>query len=200
MRLGELSLEDAAEQAAGNWQSFECFVWDRRNLPDGDKWAIVYTSNRDSGLIDQSNADAIDKALKPFTRGKNPNVFGERHSHWAVGYVDGYAIRVYKRGRITKAFRTYHELAQRLAEYPILDEQDYSNREYQATLENFGNEVYRLKHEYDLPDGWESAAFGWLANNDDRAIENCDDQGGYATEEQLRAAFDALGYKQLEAV
>jgi hypothetical protein len=42
--------------------------------------------------------------------------------------------------------------------------------------------------------------FDWFANNDCAAIESSDDQGGYPNEEQLRAAFDALSYKQLELV
>ena len=28
--LGEMTLEDAAKEAAGNWQHLECFVWDQR--------------------------------------------------------------------------------------------------------------------------------------------------------------------------
>ena len=64
MRLGELLLQDAAKEAAGNWLKFSCFIWHRP--PDhANQWAIVYTHNRDSGLVDQSNAGAIDKALTP---------------------------------------------------------------------------------------------------------------------------------------
>ena len=52
--LGVLALEEAAKQAAGNWQNFECFVWHRRSeLTDADNWAILYTHHRDSDLLDQ---------------------------------------------------------------------------------------------------------------------------------------------------
>jgi len=58
--LGTLTLEDAAENAAGNWQRFDSFVWFRdREVEDADKWSIIYTHNRDSGLLDQSNASVI---------------------------------------------------------------------------------------------------------------------------------------------
>ena len=58
--LGELSLEDAATQAAGNWQRFNSFIWFRdREVQDAEQWAIIYTHNRDSGLLDQSNAKVI---------------------------------------------------------------------------------------------------------------------------------------------
>lgn len=201
MRLGELTPEDSAREAAGNWQHFDSFCWHRgHDLPDAEQWCLIHTRNRDSGLLDQSNAAAIEKALEHFTRGRNPDVVPEHHHHWACGWVDGFSIRVYRGHRITRAFKAYHELTERLANYPLLDESDYSTREYDATISNLTDAAWRLKREYDLPQGWESAAYGWLASNDDSAIESSDDRGGYPSEEQLGAAFDALGYQQMAAV
>ena len=197
MRLGEMELTAAATAAAGNWKHFECFAWHRgHDLKDADNWAIIYTHNRDSTLLDQSNATAIEEALEPFTEGDNPDVVPEHHDHWACGWIDGYSIRVYRRGRITKAFRAYHELAARLADYPVLNEEDYSRREYEATMENLPDAAWRLKNEYELPDGWEEAVYSWLSDHDCAAIESHDDQGGYPSEDQLWAAFEALGYGQ----
>ncbi len=197
--LGELTLEDAAKEAAGNWQHFQCFVWDReRDLADPDDWAIIYTHNRDSGLLDQSNADAITEAMERFTDTDDPNVVMESHSHWAVGHVDGFSIRVYREGEVTDAFKAYHKLMEQLDGYPILDEEDHSRREYEATLGNINDAAWRLKDEYDLPDGWESEVFSWFWDNRQSAVENRDDQGGYPSEDDLRAAFDALLYVQVE--
>ena len=197
--LGELTLEEAAEKASGNWQHFQCFVWDReRDLDEPSNWAIFYTHNRDSGLLDQSNADVIAKVMEPFTDSDEPDVVMESHSHWACGFVDGFSIRVYRNGEITEAFKTYHELSERLADYPILDEEDYSNTEYEATLENIDDAAWRVKHEYTLPEGWESEVYSWFSDHNQRAVENRDDQGGYPEEDDLRAAFDALGYVRLE--
>ena len=190
MTVSELTLEDAAKEAAGNWQEFTCFVWSRDSeIPDPENWAIVYTHNRDSGLLDQSNADAIAKVMEPFTDGDDPDVVFESHDHWAVGHVDGFSIRVFRNGEITAAFKAYHELAERLADYPILDEEDYSNREYEATLDNITDAAWRVKHEYKLPEGWESEVNSWLSDNRPGSVENRDDQGGYPEEEALRAAF-----------
>jgi hypothetical protein len=197
--LGELDLENAASEAAGNWKSWTCFVWDReRGLDDADDWAIVYTHNRDSALLAQSNADAINEAMEPFTEGDDPDVVMESHSHWAVGHVDGFSIRVFHNGEITEAFKTYHELSEQLTEYPILDEADYSERETEATLENINDAAWRVKDEYTLPEGWESEVYSWLSDNRQSAIENRDDVGGYPDEDDLRTAFDALGYVQIE--
>jgi hypothetical protein len=201
MRLGEQTLEEAAKEAAGNWLKFDCFCWDRsRDLEDADRWCIVYSHNRDSGLLDQSNAAAIDKAMEPFTEADDPDVVAEHHHHWACGWIDGYSIRVFRDEQITDAFRAYHALAERLADYPILDEEDYSRRELEQTLANLPDAAWRLKHDFNLPDDWESEVYHWLSDNDPRAIESRDDQGGYPSEDQLRAAFEALGYEQTAAV
>jgi hypothetical protein len=197
--IGEMTLEDAAKEAAGNWQNWTCFVWDReRDLGDPDNWAILYTHNRDSGLLAQSNAEAINKAMEPFTHTDDPDVVFESHSHWAVGHVDGFSIRVFRDGEVTEAFRAYHELSEQLADYPILDEEDYSERELEATLENIGDAAWRVKDEYTLPEGWESDVYSWLSDHRSGSVENRDDQGGYPEEDDLRAAFDALGYEQCE--
>ncbi len=197
MRLGEMTLKEAAKAAAGNWQDFDCFCWHDKPH-DAEQWAIVYTQNRDSDLLDQSNAAAIGKAMQPFI--ENGDVVPEHHHHWACGWVEGYSIRVLRRGRITKAFRSYHALAQRLVHYPVLDEQDYSSREYEATISNLADAAWKLKNNYELPTNWEAAVYSWFADNDNTAIENCDDRGGYPTEDQLRRAFEALSYKQMELV
>ena len=104
-------------------------------------------------------------------------------------------MRVFKRGRITKGFRVYHELAERMDEYPILDESDYSEREFNATYENVGEAAWRLKSEFDLTADWQSDVYSWLSDHRDRALENKDDQGGYPEEGDLKAAFEALGYQ-----
>ena len=197
--IGGLKTEDAARELAGNWRRFTCFIWDRaRDLDDADAWAIIYTHNRDSGLLDVSNSAAIAGALRSFAEEDDPDVVFESHSHWAVGHVDGFSVRVYRDGEITDAFRTYHGLAERLADYPILDEGDYGEREYVATVENIADAAWRLKGGYDLPDGWEGDVYSWLSEHRQRAVENRDDQGGYPEESDLRSALEALGYERLE--
>ena len=199
LTIGEMTLEEAARRAAGDWRRFDSFVWFRDDdVADPDNWAIIYTHNRDSRLLDLSNARAVAGAMEPFTEGDGPDVVMESHDHWAVGHVDGFSVRVFRDGEITDAFKTYHALAERLADYPILDEVDYGRREYEATLENIAEAAWRLKGEYDLPEGWECEVFSWLGEHRQRAVENRDDQGGYPEEGDLRDAFEALSYELLE--
>ncbi len=197
--IGTLDLEQAAKAAAGNWRRFPSFVWWRaREMDDAAGFAIIYTHHRDSGILDQSNAAIIAKTLKPYTEGDDPDVIEESHSHWAVGHIDGFAVRVYRNGEITEAFHKYHELAERMDSYPILDESDFSQREYDATLENIGLSAHRLKHDYALPDGWEGDVFSWLSDNNQSAVESRDDQGGWPSEGDLVEAFDALGFTRTD--
>lgn len=196
-KLGELDLTSAAKEAAGNWRRFDCFAWHReRELSRPEDWAVVYTHHRDSDLLDESNAAAIKEALEPFMQGDNPDVVAEHHHHWAVGWIDGYSIRVFRRGRITKAFKVYHELVERLADYPVLNDEDYSRREYEATLDNIADSAWRLKREFVLPEDWETEVYGWLSDHDYSAIENRDDQGGYPEQAQLELAFAGLGFQR----
>jgi hypothetical protein len=157
----------------------------------------MYTHHRDSGLLDQSNAAVIEKALESFTQGDDPDVVFERHFHWAVRHIDGFSVRVYRNGEITDAYRTYRELQERISDYPTLDEQDYSDREFEATLGNIKDTAWRLKNEYDLPEGWEAQAYDWLSENNFHAIENRDDQGGCPSEDELKDAFEALRYRMI---
>jgi hypothetical protein len=196
--IGEITLEDAAREAAGNWRSWTCFVWDRKyELADPEEWSIIYTQNRDSGLLDQSNAEVIAKALMPFSTGDDADVVFESHAHWAVGHVDGFSIRVYREGEITEAFRTYHTLSEQQADYSILDENDYSEREHEATLDNVVDASWRLKSQYELPDGWDSDVYSWLSDHRPGSVENRDDRGGYPSEAELQEAFDTLGYERV---
>jgi hypothetical protein len=193
--IGEMTLEDAARETAGNWRSWTCFVWDRlREIDDPDDWAIIYTHHRYTGLLDQSNAAAMADALRSFSETENPDVVFESHAHWVVGHVDGFSMRVYRDGEITEGFQTYHGLMEQLDCYPVLDEADYSSREYDAALENIEDAAWRFKSTYDLHVGWEAELYEWLSAHRPDAVANKDDRGAYPSEHDLLDAFNGLGY------
>ena len=195
MSIGQLAIEEAAQKAAGNWQDFTCFVWWRKSeIADPENWANFYTHHRDSGLLDRSNAAVIGTALKPFSEGDDLDLVFESHHHWAVGHVDGFSIRVFRDGQITTAFRNYHDLSAQLDNYPVLDETDYSNREYEATVENIDIAAWKLKQQFELPEGGAHSVYDWLSQHLETEIENVDDQGGWPSEEALAAAFLGLGF------
>jgi hypothetical protein len=133
--MSTIDYDKLAEQAAGNWAEFDSFAWFEMPENPGD-YAIVYTSNRDSDILDRANAKAIEAELSQFV--ESGDVIAQRHSHWACGYVDGYAIRVYDdEGSITDAFRCWADIRARLDDYPILDESLYSEMELEAQNESW---------------------------------------------------------------
>ena len=135
-----------------------------------------------------SLAEAIREVMQPFLDRKPCDVLEEHDHHWAVGWVEGYAIRVYRRGRITTAFREWHAIQSRLNDYPLLDEEDYSSREREATLQNIIHAAWRLAREFSLPNGWENEVHAWLSENDCCEIDNTDDLGGSPSEDAIRRA------------
>ena len=187
-------LVQAAQQMAGNWRRFPAFVWSRGyRLPDAGQWMIGHTSHRDAGLLAQSNQQAITERLAPFSAGDVPDLVFDRHFHFALGHVEGLSIWVYGAdGTITVAFREFCRIQKQLEESRILDESDYSRREHEATLENYREQMWRLKDA--LPQGWESKVYSWFCDHgQDRFIENRDDRGGHAPREAILAALHDLG-------
>jgi pentatricopeptide repeat protein len=185
-------LAELAQRAAGNWMAWRNFGWWGKP-PDAERWAIFVISNRDSGLLELSNANVIAKALTRFDQGEYPTVMFQDHNHWALGYVRNACIRVFtKKGRVTKAFKVWCDLQDRLENYPILDETDYSNREYDAALSNIREQGRR--HVVDgAPEYWPSLVYEWLSNNGhDRELENRDDQGAYPDEDVVKEALAVL--------
>ncbi|HEY7328075.1 MAG TPA: hypothetical protein VH592_10565 [Gemmataceae bacterium] len=192
-------VESAAGALAGNWKEFDSFAWHRAyDLDDADAWMIWYTSSRDAGLLERSNEHAINDRLRPFSEGDAPDLIFERHSHFAVGHLDGFSLRVFTPdGSITPAFEEFCRIKEELEAYPILNESDYSEREYQATLENYGEELWRLRGE--LPEGWEAEVYSYFSDNGhDEFIENRD-RGGWAPREKLIEELEALGLYPQEA-
>jgi hypothetical protein len=187
-------VKSAAVALAGNWREFDCFAWSRGyDLEDGDQWMVWYTSSRDAGLLEQSNETAINERLRPISEGDDADLVFERHSHWAVGFLDGFSIRVFKAdGTITPAFEDFCKIKQDLEIHSVLNEADYSQREYQATLENYRGEMWSLRNE--LPEGWEAEVYSWFCDNGmDQFTENLDDRGGWAPRQKIIEALQAIG-------
>ncbi len=184
----------AAVLVAGNWRRFSCFAWHRGyGLEDADRWCVWYTSSRDAGLLEQSNEMVFNDRLRPFSEGHDPDVVFERHSHFAVGYLDGSSVRVFRAdGTITPAFEEFCRIKEALEDYPILNEQDYTEREYLETLANYRSEMWSLRKE--LPEDWEAEVYGWFSDHGQHEfIENRDDRGGWAAQEKIVEALQALG-------
>ena len=184
----------AAAELAGNWRKFECFVWYRGyDLPDAFNWLVWYTGSTQSGLLDESNRKVTSDRLAKFAVGDDPDLVFEEHSHWVVGHLHGFSVRVVGLdGTVTDAFREFCGIQEAIDGYPILDEQDYGDREYAATLDNYRGEMWRLKGE--LPEGWAGEVYDWFGDHGhDDFTENRDDRGGWAPRHKITEALTDLG-------
>ena len=190
------SLESFCKAFANNHAKFESFGWHAR--PDNSHlWGIYYTHHRDSGLLDQSNASVISKALDKFTGDDDSTVVGESHNHWAVGWIEGYSILVYDGdNNPTEAVQVLYELLLRLDDYPILDEEDYSEKELDATGENVRmavrDYIRQLDTDLEYSDDIADKVNYWLGNYTN-ALENRDDQGGWPSDDDIELALVKLG-------
>lgn len=128
--------ENAAMQCADNWKSFGSFCW--YSEPENNNKYMHYSlSHRDSDLLTQSNHDAIIAALGEIDS-DNDFHWVECHSHWAVDYSNVLILQVYEDDNktITSAFSEFCDIMQALEDYPVLDDDDYSERVYNQNYEH----------------------------------------------------------------
>jgi len=178
-----MTLQQRAAALADNWRSFQCFAWD--GPYDDGCWAVVYTHHRDSDLIDRVNAEVLAELLEPHL---GPDLVAEHHRHWAVGWLDGYALRVFdERGEVTPACTAWHELQCHLEEYPLLDEARYAQRDHEQFLERLAWVGQHLLEDADhLVDDWPGRVFDWLWEHEQHELLGC------PSEEAVRRAVAAL--------
>ena len=141
---------ELAKEARGNWQRFESFWWGAAPQ-DAEEWAIVYTLNRDSDVLARSNAEAIAEIMDPFCGSSEDgdDCRSERHSHWACGWTEGYAIRcLTPDGRPTPAWMAWCEIQASLAVYPVLDEESLSRMEQEEADSVWASYTDRRRVEY----------------------------------------------------
>jgi hypothetical protein len=109
----------------------------RWTMPDhyfGAQWPDYYSSGvgqcRDSDDLEESNFATMLKELG----GESDTVIVVRELHWAVGWVEWIAVHESDE----TALRIADDLNIKLADYPVLDESDWSEREMESA-----NQVWR---------------------------------------------------------
>ena len=110
----------------------------------GAEWSSYYSAgvgqSRDSDCLEQSNFGSMLAALG----GESETVMVVRESHWAVGWVEWIAIHQSDE----QALRVADAQCERLANYPVLDEDDFGRREFEAQCETWENAGLQGRMEY----------------------------------------------------
>ena len=97
----------------------------------GKQWQeyyVFFAKTRDSNTLDESNFDTGLAALG----GESETVIVAREGHWAVGWIEV----IYIHESNLEALKQADELLEALADYLVLDESDWSQRETEA-VESF---------------------------------------------------------------
>lgn len=107
------------------------------DLPLGETWAGCFGVHRDSDVLERSNWRVIKADLeKRFP----DDVRDERSSHWLVGWSDSLTVRLLNDdGTPTDAARAVYQWKEKLADYPVADESDYSELELDDERETWEN-------------------------------------------------------------
>lgn len=205
-------VEEAAQAVAGNHYRIPHFAWDARP-DDGDLWMLYHTKHVESDALTESNHFAILKAL-PETEDR---VAWQVFDHFVYGgnAIDAVAIRVYTetplgstlpegdgtftmqngvfyRKEITDEFRTFHGLMERMEGYPVLDEEDWTEREEVRAIQTLKDAAeYRDGGEIKLTDDQAYAVREWLHNK--RNLGDGDLQEYVRDKQDFEDALDALG-------
>lgn len=125
-------------------------LWTRPDCYVGETWPNYYSAgfgqSRDSDVLERSNFEAVRRALSEVEpEGDKWQIVRERH--WAVGWVDWIAIG--DDCECDELLRVADAAKAKVADYPILDEELYSemeNEECESIWQNCYNEGERLDY------------------------------------------------------
>ena len=106
-------------------------------------WPFI-GQHRDSDSLDRSNFATAWEMIEPVS-GDEEDAYIGSDSHFLVGWVEHIFVRVRgEDGQYTPAFRQAYEIVRKLADYPVLDEEHYSEVEYEEACE--------ILRSYDIPE------------------------------------------------
>jgi hypothetical protein len=126
-------------------------LWKRPECYAGESWPeyyVVIGQHRDSALLDSHNFSEIETQLdvlinklgvthlpadpEEYTDGEAPVLVHPREGHWAVGWVEWLGLH---KDSPAEVLQLADELLGKLQDYPILNEDAFSDAEWNATQE-----------------------------------------------------------------
>lgn len=130
----------------------ELFRTDGAYFGDRGDWFVAYAVHRDSDALERSNF----RVLKRDLEARDPTgeaVAVERARHWAVGWIDYLLVDP----ACTPLVEQAAEWRRRLTDYPVADEMDWSELEYEELVEYVSRGAYNYddaRHELVEVRGW----------------------------------------------
>jgi hypothetical protein len=124
-------------------------------------WGISpFAQTRDSDALARSNWAVISKDL---TDRFGDDVEVISCSHWACGWIEHLTVRVIdEHGLPTEAFLAVCEWKDTLNDYPVANDDHFSELEMEETIETIANCYQNLVRDENLPDDWAAVIYGAL--------------------------------------
>lgn len=181
-----------------DWVSYTIKTSDPKNIPNfgyhgdtplGDTWGIVYSyAPNVATLLDDSNWESMLHELDQIDP-DSENYTIERFNSW-ITPTENLMIRLITDDGIpTEEAKLAYELLTRLDNYPVLDEDDYSAKEYGAELECIRDYVrYSDLDVESLPENY--IGLIWEALSDNGFYS----EDGYYSEDDIESAIADLGW------
>lgn len=127
--------------------------------PDYSDYYVIFGHHRDSDMLQESNYDTILELLKPY------DIEVISFGSWLVGWTED--IMIHEDNLTTEARNTIQSIYEDLEGYPVLDESDYSSREYDYALTVIDDMCTAQYLDLDnLPDDWKEQVFSSMWDND----------------------------------
>jgi hypothetical protein len=120
--------------------------------------------HRDSGLLEESNAAALKKALEEAAK---EGIFSEDDyditsaNHWAVGWTEHLNFRAIESEESREPTAIFHWLTDwfaSISDYPVADEEDYRERQFEYSMSAL-DDMLASKLRDDVPEDWKSHVF-----------------------------------------
>jgi hypothetical protein len=132
------TLFETISQGVSAFDSLNNFAGDFEGM---EKWNVLLGRNRDSGILTNSNFNCAVEKLG----GEGTDVQIFRFGHWACGWFELLCINPANEVLTSAA----NDIETDLADYPVLNDQDYSDREWEAKNELWAN-CYSHKEKVEL--------------------------------------------------
>jgi len=151
-----------------------CFDHKGAFLPDRQEWYVCPVSiTRDSDVLAESNFETAQKILDE----DKAEYEVHRFEHWGPGWFEILLVH-------PENLPTVEKIEETLENYPVLDDDDYCEREYEAVIEawesyGFDEFIATIKKHFDLSD---KAADILLDGDHDRAWHSHMDNANIAYE------------------
>ena len=154
------------------------------DIPDKERWGPTISKSRDSGPLEESNFQAITQDMLERFPEDTRIVLS---THWGFGWVEQLFVRHYDDNGPTPAHEAIMQWHDKLSNYPVANEEDFSQREYDSQLE-------LLTSCYPVDEEQAKKVWQWLWDNE--YYFDMDSSGPYMDSAPINEAIKALGFEE----